>query len=250
MLVAQLRLVNEQILNTDRLIQTNARSTEVSRRLMEIPGVGPLLASALIETIADPKAFRTGQNLAAWIGLVPKQNSSGGKERLGGITKQGDRYLQQMLVVGALAVVRYARAQRHAPAVADPAARAPNAEGRGSRAGQQNRPDGLGDHDIGRALPGASRGIEIRSRRSATVDKLGKGGQDVMRQPVDTGRQENPLAPERLERVLLVGTVFAEGIMASGHAYRTSRSNTWSHRPGSAEPPITLARGEPSTHGA
>ncbi len=108
MLTSQLRLVNAQILDTDRLIRTNARSTEVGRRLMEIPGVGPLLASALVGTIADPKAFKTGRNLAAWIGLVPKQNSSGGKERLGGITKQGDRYLRQMLVVGALAVVRYA----------------------------------------------------------------------------------------------------------------------------------------------
>ncbi|WP_295709001.1 IS110 family transposase [uncultured Brevundimonas sp.] len=108
MLAAQLRLVNEQILETDRLIRTNARSTEIGRRLMEIPGVGPLLASALVGTIADPSTFKTGRNLAAWIGLVPKQNSSGGKERLGGITKQGDRYLRQMLVVGALAVVRYA----------------------------------------------------------------------------------------------------------------------------------------------
>lgn len=55
---------------------------------MEIPGVGPLLASALVGTIADPRAFKTGRNLAAWIGLVPKQNSSGGKERLGGITSR------------------------------------------------------------------------------------------------------------------------------------------------------------------
>ena len=78
---------------------------------MSIPGVGPLLASALVATVADPKAFKSGRNLAAWIGLVPKQNSSGGKERFGGITKQGDRYLRQLLVVGALAVVRYA--ERH-----------------------------------------------------------------------------------------------------------------------------------------
>ncbi|WP_454719100.1 IS110 family transposase [Caulobacter segnis] len=109
MLVDQLRLVNLQILETDRLIRTNARATEVGRRLMEIPGVGPLLASAMVAAVADPTAFKTGRNLAAWIGLVPKQNSSGGKERLGGITKQGDRYLRQMLVVGALAVVRYAQ---------------------------------------------------------------------------------------------------------------------------------------------
>jgi transposase len=108
LLVAQLRLVNEQILETDRRTRTSARATDVGRRLMTIPGVGPLLASALVATIADPKAVKTGRNLAAWIGLVPKQNSSGGKERLGGITKLGDRYLRQLLVVGALAIVRYA----------------------------------------------------------------------------------------------------------------------------------------------
>ena len=78
---------------------------------MGIPGVGPLLASALVASVPDPQAFRSGRNLAAWIGLVPRQNSSGGKERLGGITKQGNRYLRQMLVVGALAVMRYA--ERH-----------------------------------------------------------------------------------------------------------------------------------------
>ncbi len=88
-LVAQLRLVNLQVLETDRKIRTSARSTEVGRRLMTIPGVGPLLANALVATVPEPKAFKSGSNLAAWIGLVPKQNSSGGKERLGGITKQG-----------------------------------------------------------------------------------------------------------------------------------------------------------------
>jgi len=111
LLGSQLQLVNAQILETDRRIRTSARASEVGRRLMTIPGVGPLLASALVATIPDPKAFKRGRNLAAWIGLVPKQNSSGGKERLGGITKQGDRYLRQLLVVGALAVVRYA--ERH-----------------------------------------------------------------------------------------------------------------------------------------
>jgi transposase len=111
MLIAQLRLVNDQILESDRQIIASARSTDVGRRLMGIPGVGPLLASALVAAVADPKSFHSGRNLAAWIGLVPRQNSSGGKERLGGITKQGDRYLRQLLVVGAVAVIRYA--QRH-----------------------------------------------------------------------------------------------------------------------------------------
>lgn len=109
MLVAQLTLLNDQILETDRRIRTNARATETGRRLMDVPGVGPLLARALVASIPEPKAFRSGRNLAAWIGLVPRQNSSGGKERLGGIIKQGDRYLRQLLVVSALAVVRYAQ---------------------------------------------------------------------------------------------------------------------------------------------
>jgi transposase len=108
MLAAQLRVVKEQILENDRRIMARARETELGRRLMEIPGVGPLLASAFVATVADPAIFRSGRSLAAWIGLVPRQNSSGGKERLGGISKAGNRYLRQMLIVGAMAVVRYA----------------------------------------------------------------------------------------------------------------------------------------------
>jgi transposase len=111
LLVSQLELVNEQVLENDRRVRESARSTELGRRLMEVPGVGPLLASAMVAAVPDPAAFKSGRDLAAWIGLVPRQNSSGGKERLGGITKQGDRYLRQLLVVGALAVIRYA--QKH-----------------------------------------------------------------------------------------------------------------------------------------
>lgn len=110
-LVCQFDLVNDQVLENDRRVRTSARSTEVGCRLMEIPGVGPVLASAIVATVPDPAAFRSGRDLAAWIGLVPRQNSSGGKEKLGSITKQGDRYLRQLLVIGALAVIRYA--QRH-----------------------------------------------------------------------------------------------------------------------------------------
>ena len=111
MLAAQLAVVKDQILENDRRVRTSARETELGRRLMAVPGVSPLLASAFIATIADPAAFKTGRDLAAWIGLVPKQNSSGGKERLGSISKAGNRYLRQMLVVGAMAVIRYA--ERH-----------------------------------------------------------------------------------------------------------------------------------------
>lgn len=111
MLEAQLVVVKEQILENDRRVRASARETELGRRLMEIPGVGPLLASAFVATVADPHAFKSGRCLSAWIGLVLKQNSSGGKEKLGSISKAGNRYLRQMLVVGAMAVIRYA--ERH-----------------------------------------------------------------------------------------------------------------------------------------
>ena len=106
---AQLRRLKEQILEFDRMIRAWHRSSETSRRLDDCPGVGPALATALVATVADPKAFRSGRNFSAWIGIVPKQHSSGGKDRLGSISKQGDRYLRSLFVAGALAVIRYAK---------------------------------------------------------------------------------------------------------------------------------------------
>lgn len=85
------------------------RSCEESRRLEEIPGVGPIVATALVAEVGDWRAFASGRSLAAWIGLVPRQHSTGGKERLGGISKQGNRHLRWLLVAGAMAVIRYAR---------------------------------------------------------------------------------------------------------------------------------------------
>ena len=106
---AQLRRLKEQILEFDRMIRAWQRSSEMSMRLDDCPGVGPALATALVATVADPNAFRSGRNFAAWIGLVPKQHSSGGKDRLGSISKRGDRYLRGLFVAGALAVIRYAK---------------------------------------------------------------------------------------------------------------------------------------------
>ena len=101
----------------DRMIMAWHRSSEASRRLDDIPGVGPVLATALVASVADPKAFRSGRDFSAWIGLVPKQNSSGGKDRLGNISKRGDRYLRSLFTTGALAVIRYAKIHgtRHRP---------------------------------------------------------------------------------------------------------------------------------------
>ena len=109
---AQLQTLKAQILEFDRMIRAWHRSSETSRRLDHCPGVGPVLATALLATVADPKSFRSGRNFSAWIGLVPKQHSSRGKNRLGSISKQGDRYLRGLFVAGALAVIRYCRANR------------------------------------------------------------------------------------------------------------------------------------------
>jgi transposase len=106
---AQLRMLKAQILAFDRRIMAWHRSNETSKRLDKIPGVGPALATALVASVADPKAFRSGRNFSAWVGLVPKQHSSGGKDRLGSISKQGDRYLRSLFTAGALAVIRYAK---------------------------------------------------------------------------------------------------------------------------------------------
>ena len=108
-LALQLELVRRQIVEADRRVLAWHRMSETSQRLEAIPGVGPLIASALVASIPDPAIFRSGRDLSAWIGLVPKQHSTGGKERLGGISKAGNRYLRQLLVVGAMSVIRRAK---------------------------------------------------------------------------------------------------------------------------------------------
>jgi len=114
---AQLQGLKTQILEFDRQIRAWHCSNETSKRLDAIPGVGPALATALVASIADPKTFRSGRDFSAWIGLVPKQHSSGGKDRLGSISKRGDRYLRSLFTAGALAVIRYAKiyGTRHRP---------------------------------------------------------------------------------------------------------------------------------------
>ena len=110
-LARQYSAIGAEIGSIDKSILAWHRSCEASRRLAEIPGIGPIVATALVAEIGDWRAFSSGRNLAAWIGLVPKQHTTGGKDRLGGITKQGNRYLRWLLVVGATSVVRYA--QKH-----------------------------------------------------------------------------------------------------------------------------------------
>ncbi len=105
----QLVSVDQEIVVAERRIHARHRSNPVSQRLQSIPGFGPIVATAMAASVADPAIFRSGRGLAAWIGLVPRQNSTGGKERMGRISKQGDQYLRWLLVAGAMSVIRQAK---------------------------------------------------------------------------------------------------------------------------------------------
>jgi transposase len=110
-LVAHLRASEEATAALDAEIKAWHKGNEASRRLATIPGVGYLTASAIAASVPDPSFFRSGREFAAWLGLVPRQNSSGGKERLGRISKQGNRYIRRLLVIGATGMLRFARAK-------------------------------------------------------------------------------------------------------------------------------------------
>jgi transposase len=108
-LAAELQAIQTLIGSLEKRIMTQHRADEASKRLRSIPGIGLIGATAIAATITDPKAFRSGRDFAAWIGLVPRQDSTGGKQKLGPISKQGDRYLRRILVVGAHAVLKLAK---------------------------------------------------------------------------------------------------------------------------------------------
>jgi transposase len=108
-LAAQLESVQMLIGSIEKRIIALHRSSDASKRLETIPGIGIVGATTIAAIVTDPKAFRSGRDFAAWLGLVPRQDSTGGKQKLGPISKQGDRYLRRILVVGAHAVLRRAR---------------------------------------------------------------------------------------------------------------------------------------------
>jgi transposase len=110
-LAAQLQALQTMIGSIEKRIVAQHRSNEASQRLETIPGIGVVGATTIAAIVTDPKAFRSGRDFSAWIGLVPRQDSTGGKQKLGPISKQGDQYLRRVLVVGAHAVLRRARHQ-------------------------------------------------------------------------------------------------------------------------------------------
>ncbi|WP_112311428.1 IS110 family RNA-guided transposase [Pseudogemmobacter bohemicus] len=115
-LVAALRHLETEIGKLDAEISRRAKGNEVARRLMTIPGIGPLIATAIATLAPPPEIFRTGRDFAAWLGLTPRQHSTGGKQRLGATTKMGERSLRRLLIIGANSVI----IKRHVHASARP----------------------------------------------------------------------------------------------------------------------------------
>jgi transposase len=111
-LTDNLKEMDRHVVELEAQIMLWHRQSDASRKLAEIPGLGPITASAIVATIGDAKEFKNGRQLAAWLGLVPKQNSSGGKQMLLGISKRGDAYLRTLLIHGARAVIQFAEKSR------------------------------------------------------------------------------------------------------------------------------------------
>ena len=111
--MTHLKLLHQQVEEIEGQIKAWHRSSDASRRLEKVPGIGPLTATALVATVGDAKNFDNGRQLAAWLGVVPRQHSSGGKATLLGMSKRGDAYLRTLLIHGARSVI-YRATQRAA----------------------------------------------------------------------------------------------------------------------------------------
>jgi transposase len=114
-IAGQIEEVEARVAALEAQILAWHKSNPVSQRLATIPGIGPIIATAITATVPDPGVFRSGREFAAWLGLVPRQNSTGGRARLGGISKRGDSYLRRLLVNGAHAVLFWSKAAKHDP---------------------------------------------------------------------------------------------------------------------------------------
>jgi transposase len=114
-LASALDAVDAQIAAVEAKIGAWHKANPISQRLATVPGIGPLIASAITATVADAAAFRSGREFAAWLGLTPRQKSTGGKQRLGRITRRGDQYLRRLLIVGAQTVLLRSKAAKANP---------------------------------------------------------------------------------------------------------------------------------------
>jgi transposase len=157
-IVESLEAMQSKIAGLDREIAARAKSNEAARRLMTIPGVGPVTATAMVALAPPASTFRRGRDFAAWLGLTPRQHSSGGKERLGRTSKMGERSLRRLLILGASSAARMAaRNGARDPWLARmPGQEAAHAGDRG--AGQQDGEDRLGADGARRVLQSSGHG--------------------------------------------------------------------------------------------
>ena len=160
LIVAQLNDTQAKVREIEGELSAGIAATASSRLLATVPGVGIVSASAIAATVTDPSLFRSGREFAAWLGMTPRQNSSGGKERLGGVSKRGDKYIRCLLVSGAVAVLRCAATSDEGGRMGARDAGEKAAKGRGARARQPDRPDRLGGDE-------ARRGLSAREDRRA-----------------------------------------------------------------------------------
>jgi transposase len=116
-LAGQVLDLQARLCEIERELQAWLRSNDIAKRLATIPGIGTVCATAIAASVTDPHQFRSGRQFAAWLGLTPLQHSSGGKERLGRISKMGDKYLRRLLVVGMTSLIRRAK---YKPKAVDP----------------------------------------------------------------------------------------------------------------------------------
>ena len=114
-LATQIEQLEAAVAALEKQLMAWHKSNPVSQRLATIPGIGPIIATAIAATVAEPSGFRSGREFAAWLGLVPRQNSTGGKTRLGGISKRGNRYLRRLLINGASANLLRSKATKADP---------------------------------------------------------------------------------------------------------------------------------------
>ena len=116
-LAAQIEQLEAAVAAIEKQLMAWHKSNPVSQRLASVPGIGPIIATAIVATVVEPSGFRSGREFAAWLGLVPRQNSTGGKHRLGGISKRGNQYLRRLLINGASANLLRSKATNADPRV-------------------------------------------------------------------------------------------------------------------------------------
>jgi hypothetical protein len=162
-LLEQIAALSRQVDALEKQLRRRAATDETARRLMTIPGIGPIAATALTTFAPPPEAFAKGRDFAAWVGLTPRQHSTGGKERLGRTSKMGQRDIRRLLIIGAVATIRWAARKGRPRGRGCPDAGEETAHAGRGRAGQPHGARSVGAGAQGRGLPGSGGGRRLKA---------------------------------------------------------------------------------------